>query len=592
MCVALTGLLAASCSSAVVPTPYGQAAINAPHLRDLVPPAPAAVLSPEPISYDVAPRQAGAAAPDAGLIAYDVAPTHPQPSTNPAVPVGPAPPATKALLGPLSFISQTLNNCGPASIAEVLAFWGVNRSQADVQSVLRGDGNPYGMTPAGVPAYVASLGMDAVLGTAGTDDVIKNLLRSGFPVIVNQTVSDSDLEFHYRPVQGFDDSRGVFVASDPLMGPQYTMSYAEFDQDWGYTGHRFMVIYPPDKVDKVNAALAAGKWDAAYAEGGAQAQAWSVPGTGGPAPITTPVIAATPIAGSWYSGPVTINFKATDQSGFGVANTSYAIDKQPVQLYRGEFAIKDPGKHVVTFHSVNFSGSREADKTVEIDVDQAPPSTTATMDGVRDASGAYQSPAKLVLAATDDGSGVAKTTFTLDSGAVQTYTAPVVLSPGPHSVSYSSVDQAGNSEARKVMLTVVAGPSGSGQASAAASAARAAAASSSAAPAVVPTGGYSICPLFDQNAAVKSGLAVAIKLQVCDAGGKNLSSAALPLTLQYVLGPSGAKPMLPSSFRFDAKLNGYEADEAPGLSPGAYLLYFTVAGDRSTHNVQFRIAAP
>ncbi|HEY8691164.1 MAG TPA: C39 family peptidase [Chloroflexota bacterium] len=597
--VALTGLLAASCSSAVVPTYYGGAVIHPPSLTELVPPAPTSLLA-EPIggfsdeapSYDVVPRQLDDSTLDLRPIAYDVAPRRLEPIPSPPSEPAPAPappPATKALLGPLSFISQTLNNCGPASIAEVLAFWGIDRGQADVQSVLRGDGNPYGMTPAGVPAYVASLGMDVVLGTGGTEDLIKQLLRAGFPVIVNQTVSDSDLLLHYRPVQGFDDERGVFIASDPLIGPQYALSYAEFDQDWAYTGHRFMVVYPADKVDSLNAALAAGKWDPAYAEGGGQAQSWSAPGSG-PAPITTPVISGKPAAANWYSGPVSVGFRAADQSGFGVANTSYGIDKQPVQLYRGEFAIKDPGKHTVTFHSVNFGGSREIDKTVEIGIDLSPPVTTASVDGVRDASGAYKSPARLVMAAADDGSGVAKTTYSLDSGPMQTYSAPVLLPAGAHTVTYGSVGQAGQEVQHVLSVTVAAGASAGAQTGGPAGASAPGSAIAVAPPSGPPPGGYSICPLYDPNKAAKVGLPVAIRLQLCDSAGRNLSSAAVPLTLQSILGPpNGVRPALPSAFRFDPASNGYEAVEGAGPGPGTYILYFTAAGDPPVHMAQFRI---
>jgi len=167
-----------------------------------------------------------------------------------------------------------------------------------------------------------SLGLDVLLGTAGTADVIKELLRAGFPVIVNQTVSDVDLEFHYRPLEGFDDERGVFISSDPLIGPEHPISYAEFERVWGYTGHRFIVVYPPDKNDLLNAALNAGKWDAAYVESGGQAQPWSVPGAGGPSPVTTPLAAGKPLAAGWYPAPLRVGFKATDQSGFGVASTT------------------------------------------------------------------------------------------------------------------------------------------------------------------------------------------------------------------------------------------------------------------------------
>src|SRR5689334_21597461 len=42
-----------------------------------------------------------------------------------------SPPAA-ASVGPMQHIVQTLNNCGPASVAEVLNHWGVQKTQADL----------------------------------------------------------------------------------------------------------------------------------------------------------------------------------------------------------------------------------------------------------------------------------------------------------------------------------------------------------------------------------------------------------------------------------------------------------------------------
>ena len=77
-------------------------------------------------------------APDAG-----------QPATTPS----------SASVGQMLFISQTLNNCGPASVAEVLDYWGIHKTQGQVQSVLRADGNSFGMAPFGIPGYARSVGM-------------------------------------------------------------------------------------------------------------------------------------------------------------------------------------------------------------------------------------------------------------------------------------------------------------------------------------------------------------------------------------------------------------------------------------------------
>src|ERR671930_2157972 len=103
-----------------------------------------------------------------------------------------APSRTSGALGPLIYIPQTWNNCGPASLAEVLAYWGISRTQGQIQAVLRVDGPTRGMTPYGVLGYARSLGMQALMGVAGTEALVKALISNGFPVIVSQQVSTTN----------------------------------------------------------------------------------------------------------------------------------------------------------------------------------------------------------------------------------------------------------------------------------------------------------------------------------------------------------------------------------------------------------------
>lgn len=167
----------------------------------------------------------------------------------------------KASLGPLTFISQTLNNCGPSSVAEVLDYWGIHRTQGQVQTVLRADGNPFGMAPFGIPAYARSVGMSTLMGAGGSDALVKALVGGGFPVIVSQWVSLSDHYGHYRPIEAYDDSSGVFVSSDPYLGPNHAIGYDEFDKIWASNNNRFYVIYPPAKQAQLNAIVTSVGWD-------------------------------------------------------------------------------------------------------------------------------------------------------------------------------------------------------------------------------------------------------------------------------------------------------------------------------------------
>jgi hypothetical protein len=150
-------------------------------------------------------------------------------------------------------------------VAEVLAYYGISRTQYQVKAVLRGDGNPYVMAPYGVPAYMRSLGMRALLGIDGSERLLKALIANSFPVIVSQWVSLADHVGHYRPLQAYDDAQGLFVSSDPYLGQGHTIAYSEFDAIWQTTNRRFMVLYPPRREALLQAVLRTAGWDYARA---------------------------------------------------------------------------------------------------------------------------------------------------------------------------------------------------------------------------------------------------------------------------------------------------------------------------------------
>jgi hypothetical protein len=173
-------------------------------------------------------------------------------------------PASAAVGGVPAFW-QTWNNCGPASVAAVLSYWGIERTQGAVAAVLRVDGSEHGMGPYGVPSYARSLGMQALVGVAGNTALLKALLATGFPVIVTQWVSMSDHTSHYRPLTAYDDNKAIFLASDPLLGPDHAIGYADFAPMWAEDDNRFLVLYPPSRRAVLAAVVAASGWTMARA---------------------------------------------------------------------------------------------------------------------------------------------------------------------------------------------------------------------------------------------------------------------------------------------------------------------------------------
>ncbi|MEK7407513.1 MAG: hypothetical protein AAB225_20740 [Acidobacteriota bacterium] len=119
-------------------------------------------------------------------------------------------------------------------------------------------------------------------------------------------------------------------------------------------------------------------------------------------------------------------------------------------------------------------------------------------------------------------------------------------------------------------------------------------------PASVPA--YNICQLYDSEKPVKSGATIPIRLQLCDAGGANLSSPSIVLhatglvqvstnTAEVVQDAGNANP--DNDFRYDSTLGGsggYVFNlKTTGLATGTYRLSFTAGGDPAVYSVLFQV---
>lgn len=218
-----------------------------------------------------------------------------------------------ASIGRLETVIQTLNNCGPSSVAAVLAYWHVYRSEAQVADVLRADNSYWGMSPVDLPVYAHSLGLHALVGYGGNVRLIKLLIANGFPVIASQYVSLSDEIRHYRPIQSYNDRTQTFISADPYLGAGHPISYAEFTAIWAESDYRFQVIYPPSRQRLLNRILAAARWnrDRAY-EG---AIAWEE------AQMQTPAF-KTPGSWIWYNAYPDIAFDNVQIGRYAKANSA------------------------------------------------------------------------------------------------------------------------------------------------------------------------------------------------------------------------------------------------------------------------------
>ena len=156
------------------------------------------------------------------------------------------------------------------------------------------------------------------------------------------------------------------------------------------------------------------------------------------------------IAPDWvpnYDGPAIIHLFVTDASP---VTTYYQVDSDAVTTGT-VVTVNTSGDHTLTFWSVDSASNTETQTVVAFSVnivDTTPPVTTS------DAAGPYADSATIHLTATDElgGSGVAHTYWKVDSAAAYTEgTVATVtgVSAGSHTLSFYSVDVAGNTESVK-----------------------------------------------------------------------------------------------------------------------------------------------
>lgn len=169
-------------------------------------------------------------------------------------------------------------------------------------------------------------------------------------------------------------------------------------------------------------------------------------------------------AGKLYiSGQTSIAFRPHDLGGSGVAYTQYRTDGGAFAAYTAPFTMP-AGAHVIEYRSADKAGNIEDVKTSSITVDnESPVSTIAFSSAVAvGADGGYSIPSGSSVSFTaadmpdEAASLVSNIWYSVDSGTPTVFDSAFGLAVGSYTISYWSIDNLGNTEARKTALVSVA----------------------------------------------------------------------------------------------------------------------------------------
>ena len=174
-----------------------------------------------------------------------------------------------------------------------------------------------------------------------------------------------------------------------------------------------------------------------------------------PKDVRPPTTTATGVDDAWHNAPVTVDLVASDDVS-GVAFTEYRIDEAPTWNVGASFTVDAPtdhgndGVHPVLYRSTDNAGNVEPSNAIEVRIDTGAPTTVSSADSLW-----HTSAVTIGLTATDELSGVAETFFRLDGEPWSAGDAVGVSTDGRHSLSYYSLDNAGNREPEKGVAVAV-----------------------------------------------------------------------------------------------------------------------------------------
>ncbi len=228
---------------------YGQVRdVVAPH-PDVVPTAlvmaaPPTFAFPSPTGT---PFPTGTSTPAATALTPEPTPTAtlvlPPPSPSPT-------PPAKFILTGLKHEYQLFNNCGPASLAMDLSFWGWQGSQKDTAKILKPNQDDKNVSPREMYEYLTTIGYDAYIRVGGDVDTLKRFIAAGYPVIVEKgflcTNTERCLDWfgHYSVFSGYDDAQKVFITQDSFRGPDIKIPYDELVPNWRVFNYLYIVPFP------------------------------------------------------------------------------------------------------------------------------------------------------------------------------------------------------------------------------------------------------------------------------------------------------------------------------------------------------------
>ncbi|OGO34303.1 MAG: hypothetical protein A2Z03_08505 [Chloroflexi bacterium RBG_16_56_8] len=154
---------------------------------------------------------------------------------------------------------QTWNNCGPATLAMALSYWGWEGDQRSIATFTKPNPRDKNVMPYEMATYVEEeTEFRTVSRVGGEIKLLKRFLAAGLPVIIEKGFEGPEFDGwmgHYVLVTGYSDSDQRFTLLDSYYGPNQVMGYEELGSNWRAFNFTYLVVYPSERQAEMTAIL-------------------------------------------------------------------------------------------------------------------------------------------------------------------------------------------------------------------------------------------------------------------------------------------------------------------------------------------------
>lgn len=170
-------------------------------------------------------------------------------------------PQEKVLLPQTKVSYQTFNNCGPATLAMILSYYGIYETQEELGEAMRpyqhpkGDNDDKTIFPQEFVDWVENFGLKAIYRPNGSIQLIKLFLANEIPVVVKTWLRPNEDIGHFRIIRGFDEKAQVIIDDDSYFGPNRRLSYYQLLEMWQPFNYGYIPVYKPEREEIVKTIL-------------------------------------------------------------------------------------------------------------------------------------------------------------------------------------------------------------------------------------------------------------------------------------------------------------------------------------------------